>query len=206
MKDPLSEIFTWKNIVVQFYGQPGTFKTTFLVQIMQIKLKNGNNKIYLIDLTGKFPVIRFQPIKHLLKNMVIFQPKTLKEEALLLDDLFVQVLDERSILFIDDVFRHSNLNRKEEIHLNSYIASLICSISKKLSFPVIVTNQARYFNNYFQPFLQNLTLHYFHWHFFFEKGIKPNTLNISLFKKEKFIIQYEYSLDSKGFLIIPNLS
>lgn len=204
MKDPLSEIFTWKNIVVQFYGQPGTFKTTFLIQIMQTKLLKGNNKIYLIDLTGRFPIIRFQPIKHLLKNVVIFQPKTLQEEALLLDDLQLQILEERSILFIDDVFRHSNLNRKEETHLNSYIASLICSISKTLSFPVIITNQARFYKDYFRPFLQNLTLYYFHWHFLFEKGIKPKILNISLFNKDKFVIQHEYALDSKGFLIIPN--
>jgi len=206
MKDPLTEIFTWKNIVAHFYGQPGSFKTTFLIQLIQVKLKNRNSKIYLIDPTGEFPIIRFQPIKHLLKNLVIFQPKTIQEEALLLDDLQVKILEEESILFIDDVFRHSNLNRKEEIHLNSYIAGLISSISKTLAFPVIVTNQARFFNNYFQPFLQNLTLYYFHWHFLFEKGIKPNTLNISLFSKEKFVIQYEYSLNSEGFIIIPNLS
>ncbi|MFX0184861.1 MAG: hypothetical protein ACFE95_17405, partial [Candidatus Hodarchaeota archaeon] len=183
----------------QFYGLPGTYKTTFLLQIILIKLREkSNKKIYLIDASGDFPVVRLKSIKDQLRNLVIFHPKTLKESALLLDDLTIKLLTSDSILLIDDVFRHTNLRKKEFIHLNSYILALLKNISKEINFPIIFTNQARSYDNDIRPFLQNLTLQYLDWHFLFEK-IQKSYVRVSFFKTDQYVSQHNYRIDSAGF-------
>ncbi|MFX0173258.1 MAG: hypothetical protein ACFE9L_15285 [Candidatus Hodarchaeota archaeon] len=199
MNNPLLSLLQNHNISAQLYGLPGTYKTTFLLQIIQLKLKEGfNRKIFLIDTSGNFPIVRLKSIKDQLRNLVIFQPKTLKEIGLLLDDLTIKLLSKDSILLIDDVFRHTNLEKKETIHLNSYIMALVKTISNEIDFPVILTNQARSYDNEIHPFLQNLTLHYLDWHFLFEK-IQKTQIRVSFFKNDKYINQSEYRIDSAGF-------
>jgi len=199
MKNPLLSLLRIQNLLVQFYGLPGTYKTTFLLQIILIKLREKfNSRIYLIDASGDFPVVRLKSIKDQLRNLVIFQPKTLKETALLLDDLTIKLLSSDSILLIDDVFRHTNLRKKKLIHLNSYMLALLKNISKVIDFPVILTNQARSYDNDIRPFLQNLTLQYFDWHFLFEK-IQKSYVRVSFFKNDQYITQHDYRIDSAGF-------
>jgi hypothetical protein len=200
VNNPLSFLLLQNNISVQIYGLPGTYKTTFLLQVIQMKLvEEDNRKIFLIDTSGNFPLIRLKSVKSLLKNLVIFHPKTLKETALLLDDFNIQYLSRDSILLIDDVFRHVNLENKKNIHLNSYILALIKAISKEINFPVILTNQARSFDNLIRPFLQNLTIQYLDWHFLFEKSLNKKSILVSRFKKEEYIDQKEYTLNNKGY-------
>ena len=200
MMNPLHSLLNKSNIAVQLYGLPGTYKSTFLTQLIQKKLEEGCNHIYLIDNTGSFPIIRLKSIKHLLHNLIVFQPKSLEEEALLLDDLNIQHLTQDSILLIDDVFRHTNLKNQNTVHLNSYILALIKTISKIIDFPVILTNQARSFDNSIRPFLQRLTLQYLDWHFFFEKSQDPYKIKISFFDHDHYVLQREYGINSSGFL------
>lgn len=200
MEAPLFSLLQKQNIAVQLYGLPGTYKTTFLIQIIRKKLEEGCNPIYLIDTSGNFPIVRLKSIKHLLKNMIVFQPKTLKEEALLFDDLNIQLHSQDSILFIDDVFRHTNLKNEDSIHLNSYILAQIKNISRRVNFPVILTNQARSFDNTVRPFLQSLTLQYLDWHFLFEKSQDPNRILVTFFDHDRYILQREHGINSSGFL------
>ncbi|MFX1286744.1 MAG: hypothetical protein ACFFB5_24110 [Promethearchaeota archaeon] len=201
MENPLGSLLQQQNIAVQLYGLPGTYKTTFLTQTIRKKLEEGWNPIYLIDTSGNFPIIRLKSIKHLLQHMIVFQPKTLEEEALLFDDLSIQLHSQDSILFIDDVFRHTDLKNKDNIHLNSYILAQIKSISRRISFPVILTNQARSFDENIRPFLQSLTLQYLDWHFLFEKSQKQNRILVTFFDHERYVLQREHRIDSSGFLI-----
>ncbi|UCG00494.1 MAG: hypothetical protein JSW11_12775 [Candidatus Heimdallarchaeota archaeon] len=199
MDNPLLSLLQGQNIAVQLYGLPGTYKTAFLLQIIYKSLKEGSNPIYLIDTSGNFPIVRLKPIKHLLQNIIVFQPKTIEEEALLLDDLSIQ-LSQDTILLLDDVFRHTNLENKTNLHLNSYILAQIKAISRKVKFPVILTNQARSFDNAIHPFLQNLTLYYLDWHFLFEKSPDPNQIRVTFFDQDRFISQREHKISSAGFL------
>ena len=171
-----------------------------MAQIIRKKLEEGCDQIYLVDTSGAFPIIRLKPIKHLLQKLIVFQPKTLVKEALLLDDLNIQVLTQNSILLIDDIFRHTNLKDQNTFHLNSYVLALIKSISRTIDFPVIITNQARSFDNSIRPFLQSLTLQYLDCHFLFEKTKDPNKIVISFFDRDQYVLQYEHSIDSSGFL------
>ncbi len=201
MHNPLLSLIGKKNIAVQLYGLPGTYKTTFLAQIIRKKLEEGCEKIYLLDVGGTFPIIRLKSIKHLLKKIIVFQPKTLAKEAVLLDDLNIQVLTQDSILLIDDVFRHTNLKDQSTLHLNSYILAIIKTISKTIDFPVIITNQARSFDNSIRPFLQSLTLQYLDWHFLFEKSQDHYRIMVSFFDHDQYVLQREYSINSSGFLM-----
>ena len=81
------------------------------------------------------------------------------------------------------------------------LAAQISKISKIIEFPVVITNQARSFENKIRPFLRTLTSYYLDWHFLFEKSKKDNTITVSLFKKDKSIIETKYSVNSLGFLV-----
>ncbi|MFX0125829.1 MAG: hypothetical protein ACFFAE_19560, partial [Candidatus Hodarchaeota archaeon] len=128
------------------------------------------------------------------------RPKTVEEEAILLDDLSIQLISQDSILLIDDVFRHTNLENNVNFHLNSYILAQIKAISRKVDYPVILTNQARSFDNNIRPFLQNLTLQYLDWHFLFEKTQVSDRIRITFFDQDRYVSQREYTISSAGFL------
>jgi len=206
MNKPLNALFKEKNLVMHLYGLPGTYKTTFLAQIIQKKLEEGCEHVYLIDSGGNFPIIRLKSIKHLLQKMIVFHPRSLEEEAKLLDDLHIKVLDHDSVLFIDDIFSHTNLEDKTNIHLNSYILAQISTISRVIEFPIVLTNQARSYENKIRPFLHKLTSYYFDWHFLFEKSEKSNIILVSLFKKDKYTTQGKYKVNSLGFLALKDFS
>ncbi|MHA2203458.1 MAG: hypothetical protein ACW991_07195 [Candidatus Hodarchaeales archaeon] len=198
MENPLLSLLQKQNIVAHLYGLPGTYKTTFLLQIIHKRLMRGDNSIYLINTSDNFPIVRLKPIKHLLQNIIVFRPKTIEEEALLLDDLSIQLISQDSTLLIDDVFRHTNL--ESNLHLNSYILAQIKAISRKVNFPVILTNQARSFDNNVRPFLQSLTLQYLDWHFLFEKTLDPNRIRVTFFDQDRYISQREHKINTAGFL------
>ncbi len=152
MNKPLNTLFNEKNLAIHLYGLPGTYKTTFLAQIIQKKLEEGCEHIYLIDTGGNFPIIRLKSIRHLLKKMIVFHPTSLEEEVRLLDDLSIKIFDRHSVLLIDDIFRHTSLEDKSNFYLNSYILAQVKNISKTIEFPVVLTNQARSFRNQIRPF------------------------------------------------------
>ncbi len=201
MEKPILSLLKQHNRAVHFFGLPGTYKTTLLLQIIREKLKNEVKTIYLIDTSGNFPLVRLKTLKDYLHNLVIFQPKILEETALILDDLDIQLLDKDSILFFHDIFRHVNLKEKTNIHLNSYILALIGKITQKIDFPIIFTNQARFFNNKVHPFLESLILHYIDLHILFEKTDDRRKIRLTLFEDNQIISQHEYAIDLKGFLI-----
>lgn len=199
MENPLHSLLKKQNVAVQLYGLPGTYKTTFLVQLIRKQLEDGVYSIFLIDNNGNFPIIRLKSIRHLLHNLVVFQPKSLEEEAFLLDDLNIQLLSQDSVLLIDDVFRHTDLKDQDKFHLNSYILALIKTISKTVDFPIILTNQARSFDNNIRPFLQSLTLQYLDWHFLFEKTHDSHKILVTFFDHNEYITQIEQTINSSGF-------
>ena len=200
MKNPIKSLIQEQNKAIQFFGLPGTYKTTLLLQIIQKILTDKEQPIILIDTDGNFPIVRLSKFKDHLNNLIVFQPKSLKETALILDDLDIQLLTKNSVLFIDDLFRHTDFEDKKNHHLNSYLLALIKKISQRVSFPVIITNQARSFNKEIRPFLQNLTLQYLNLHLLFEKTKEKNRIRISLFEHTQLLSQHVYNIDSNGFL------
>jgi RecA/RadA recombinase len=201
MIKPLNALFELNHQVMHLYGLPGTYKTTFLTQIIRRNLEEECEHVYLIDTSGNFPIVRLKPIKHLLKKMIVFHPKSLEEEVHLLDDLSIKTLDKNSVLLIDDIFRHINLEENSNNHLNSYLLAQVASISQIIKFPVVVTNQARSYDNHIRPFLQSLTLFYWDWHLFFEKSKKNDSITISLFKKDKYVSHANYMISKQGLLV-----
>ncbi len=199
----LSGLLQNSNQVIQVFGLPGTYKTTFMLQIIRKILLNGNQQIYLIDTSGNFPIVRLKSMKELLHNIIVFHPKSLEEVALLLDDLSFQLNSTpETSLFIDDIFSHTFTQDRETHHLNSYILAQIRKIATLLTFPILVTNQARKFEDEIRPYLQRLTLEYLEWHVHFERPKKDSIIKVTIYNRTEFIISREYNIDSSGFLIL----
>lgn len=198
----LSGLLQNSNQAIQLFGLPGTYKTTFMVQIIKEILLNGNHQIYLIDTSGNFPIVRLKSVKELLHNIIVFQPKSLEEVALLIDDLSFQLTSSpETSLFIDDIFSHTFTQNRETHHLNSYILAQIRRIATCINFPIFITNQARKFDDEIRPYLQRLTLEYLEWHVHFEKS-KDSLIKITIYNGTEFISTREYNIDSTGFLIL----
>ncbi|NHJ02161.1 MAG: hypothetical protein EAX86_08475 [Candidatus Heimdallarchaeota archaeon] len=204
MVPTLSSLLQSNHQVIQFFGLPGTYKTTLMVQIIKDVLLKNTKQIYLIDTSGNFPIIRLKSLKDLLRNLIVFHPRSLEEEVLLLDDISFQLSKPEIVLLVDDVFFHTISQNRENDHLNSYILAQLQNISKTLDFPIILTNQARMFEDGIHPYLQRLTLQYLNWHLHFEKGIKRNLITITIYRGTEFISTRNYSIENTGFLVIDD--
>lgn len=200
MLDPLSSLFQQQHTTIQIYGPPGVYKTTFLLQVIRQRIERGA-RIYLLDVSGNFPIVRLQTLKHLLQQIVVFQPKTVEEEALVLEDLAFYRIPSSSVLLIDDIFRNVRRETPKTGYFPSLLLTLIKRISKTLEFPVLITNQARSFEkDAIYPLFHELVLNYLDWHVLFEKEKGSNFLRASLFEKDHYLFQQDYPIDSSGFI------
>lgn len=200
MRNGLVELLRRQHTTIQIYGRPGTYKTTLLLQIIRQRIERGT-RIYLLDVGGNFPIVRLQSLKHLLQQVVVFQPKTVEEEALVLDDLAFYQIPSNSVLLIDDIFRNVRREPPKTGYFPSLLLTLIKKLAKKLEFPVLITNQARSFEkDAIYPLFNELVLNYLDWHVLFEKEKGSNFLRASLFEKDHYLFQQEYPIDSSGFI------
>ena len=195
-----NSLFQERNKVVHIFGTPGTFKTAFLVEIIMHKLKMGMNQIYLIDVGGNFPYIKLESMKDLLTNLIVFQPKTLQEELITLDDLEVNKVDKETIVLIDDVFRRVNPDIEEDNHYESYILAQIASISYMVDFPIFLTNEGRVYDNNVYPFRQSLTEYYFDDHLLFENVPKQDKIRIRKRKNKIYTSFTELQIAKSGLI------
>ncbi|MCK4849024.1 MAG: hypothetical protein KAT16_08375 [Candidatus Heimdallarchaeota archaeon] len=200
MNEPFNSLFQERNKVVHIFGTPGTFKTAFLVQIIIQKLEEGINQIYLVDVGGNFPYLKLEPIKDLLTNLIVFQPKTLQEELITLDDLELNKVDTNTIILIDDVFRRVNPDIKEDNHIESYILAQIMSISHTVEFPIFLTNEGRVYDNNIYPFRQALTEYYFDEHLLFENVPRQAKIRIKKRTDNKYTLFTELKIEKSGFI------
>ncbi|MHA1941871.1 MAG: hypothetical protein ACW97P_09100 [Candidatus Hodarchaeales archaeon] len=198
MNQGLKRLFQQKHKVIHIFGTPGTYKTAFIVQLILNLLEKGKNEIYLIDTSGNFPYIKLKSIEELLPNLIVFQPRTMIEAVTILDDMNIDGLDEEAILFIDQIFYRISSDDTTESHLASYLLAIISSISKQISFPIVVTNEGRGYDGKIHPMKEPLTLHYFDEHLHFEKKTKRNTLNINRFSDMKFDLFDIVEIDNQG--------
>ncbi|MHA1976433.1 MAG: hypothetical protein ACW98I_06020 [Candidatus Hodarchaeales archaeon] len=196
MNCELNPIFQTKNKVIHIFGLPGTYKTAFLVQIIFQKLKEGVDQIFLVDASGNFPYVKLKPIEDLLSNLIVFQPKSLKDELLIIDDLDIKGITDQTILLIDDIFHR--INPDEENHLESYILAIIQALSQKIIFPIFLTNQGRGFENQIHPLRATLMKRYFDDHLFFQKTSKNNVIQIMNLVNGKYEFLTELQVDSFG--------
>ncbi|MFW9857035.1 MAG: hypothetical protein ACFFFG_18440 [Candidatus Thorarchaeota archaeon] len=201
MQNRLVELLRKQNTTIQIWGRPGTYKTTLLLQVIRQMIKKGA-RVYLLDISGNFPILRLQLQKRLLEKVVVFHPKTIEEEALALDDLAFTRIPSNSILLIDDIFRRARRKSPEQGYFPSLILTLIKNLAKILKFPVLITNQARgsIKTDSVYPLFHELVLNYLDWHVLFEKEKGTNILRVSIFEKDQYLSQQEYSIDSSGLI------
>ncbi len=196
MNIKLNPIFRSQNDVIHIFGQPGTYKTAFLVQIIWQKLEEGVEQIFLVDVSGSFPYVKLRPIEKLLTKLIVFQPKSLREEVTILDDLELKGISESSILLIDDIFHR--IKPEEENHLESYLLAVIQSLSQQIKFPIFITNEGRGFDDRIQPLRSTLMRHYFKEHLFFQKSMKKDVIQIHRMVNEDYRYLTELSVDESG--------
>ncbi len=196
MNSELNPFFQAKNKVIHIFGLPGTYKTAFLVQIIWQKLKEGVDQIFLVDASGNFPYVKLKPIEDLLSNLIVFQPKSLKDELLIIDDLEIQGITDNTILLIDDIFHR--INPDEENHLESYLLAIIQKLSQKISFPIFLTNQGRGFENRIHPLRATLMTRYFEEHLYFQKTAKSSVLQIMKLVNDTHEFLTELHIDPSG--------
>ena len=201
MKSELNPIFQANNKVIHIFGLPGTYKTAFLVQIIWQKLKEGVNQIFLVDASGNFPYVKLKPIQDLLSNLIVFQPKSLKEELLILDDLEIKGISDQTILLIDDIFHR--IIPDEVILLESYLLAIIQALSQRVTFPIFITNQGRGFENRINPLRGTLMTKYFDEHLFFQKSTRKNIVQIMKLMNDRHSFVTELQVDSSG--LFPDL-
>jgi hypothetical protein len=192
----LNPIFQSQNNVVHIFGQPGTYKTAFLVQIIWKKLKEGIKQIFLVDVSGNFPYVKLKPIEPLLTKLIVFQPKSLREEVTILDDLELKGISEETILLIDDIFHR--IIPEEESHLESYLLAVIQLLTHQIEFPIFITNEGRGFNDRIQPLRSTLMKKYFKEHLFFQKSVKKDVVQIFKMVDEDYQQLTELSVDKSG--------
>jgi hypothetical protein len=200
MNEPFNSLFQKKNKVVHIFGTPGTYKTAFLVQIIMQKLQEGANEIYLVDVGGNFPYIKFEPIKDLLENLIVFQPKSLQEELIILDNLEINKVGSDTIILIDDIFRRVNPDMKEEKQIESYLVAIIASISRLVDFPIFLTNEGRAYDNSIYPFRQQLAEFYFDEHLLFEKLPRQDKILIKKRSDKKYTTFTELKIEKSGLI------
>ena len=198
MNEAFNSIFQKKNEVIHIFGTPGTFKTAFLVQIILQKLKRDNIEIYLLDVGGNFPYIKLEQMQPFLSNLIVFQPKTLQEELMILDDLEINKVKKETIILIDDVFRRVNPDIKEDNHYESYILAQIVSISNIIDFPVFLTNEGRIYENNVYPLRQSLIDYYFEEHLLFENIPNQDKIRVKKRTDNDYTFFTELSIDQSG--------
>ena len=198
MNEAFNSLFQKKNEVIHIFGTPGTFKTAFLVQIILQKLKRDNIEIYLLDVGGNFPYIKLEQMQPFLSNLIVFQPKTLQEELMILDDLEINKVKKETIILIDDVFRRINPDIKEDNHYESYILAQIVSISNIIDFPIFLTNEGRIYENNVYPLRQSLTEYYFEEHLLFENIPNQDKIRVKKRTDNDYTFFTELSIDKSG--------
>jgi len=198
MNEPFNSLFQERNKVVHIFGTPGTYKTAFLVQIIIQKLQEGINQIYFVDVGRNFPYLKLEPIKDLLSNLIVFQPKNLQEELITLDDLGLNKVGKNIIILIDDVFRRVNPDMKDDNHIESYILALIASISRTVEFPIFITNEGRAYDNNIHPFRKKLTDYYFDEHLLFEKIPQQERIRVKKRTNNKYTLFTELKIGKSG--------
>ena len=164
------------------------------------KLQEGINQIYLVDVGGNFPYVRLEPIKDLLTNLIVFQPKSLQQELITLDDLELNKVGRNTIILIDNVFRRVNPDTNSDNHLESYILALIASISRTVDFPIFITNEGRAYENNIHPYKEKLTEYYFDEHLLFEKIPRQNKIRIKKRTDNVYTLFTELTIDKSGLI------
>ncbi len=200
LNETFNSLFQERNKVVHIFGTPGTFKTAFLVEIIIHMLEKSKNQIYLLDVGGNFPYTKLEPVKNLLTNLIVFQPKTLQEELITLDDLEVNKVDKDTIILIDDVFRRVNPDIKDDNHYESYILAQIASISYTVDFPIFLTNEGRVYDDNVYPLRQSLTEYYFDEHLLFENVPKQNKIRIKKRTNNSYTLFTELQIAKSGLI------
>jgi hypothetical protein len=198
MNTSLDSLFQEKNKVIHIFGTPGTYKTSFLVQLIMKKLQEGVKQIYLIDVSSNFPYTKLESIKELLSRLIVFQPKSLRETVDILDNLEVKGVKEDTVLLIHDIFHRMKLEAENDRYLISYLVAIVRSISKSIKFPIFLTNQGRAFENAIHPLHETIMFRYLEDHLLFEKPKNKNKILISRFSSSRYEYFTEVLITTNG--------
>ncbi|MHA1167920.1 MAG: AAA family ATPase [Candidatus Hodarchaeales archaeon] len=130
----------------QFFGKPGHGKTTVLIELASQAVMLGK-KVLFIDCSSQLSIKRFKIYlsPSSLKSVVFFQPKTLNQLLLTVDNIELLGIYKDSCLCIDDMFTFFSSSDKkkkteESLKKHAYIISLLANLSDRI--PILITNNS----------------------------------------------------------------
>ena len=113
-----------------------------------------------------------------------------------MNDLEIKGINDQTVLFIHDIFHRINPAEKKYSHLISYLIAMVRSLSRRINFPIFLTNEGRAFENTIHPLHETIMLRYLDDHLLFEKS--QNKICISRFSSSRYEFFTELILTSKG--------
>ena len=137
-----------KSIITNVYGESGTGKTTFCVQVASTVAENGGKVAY-VDTEGGFSPERMEQIasEKALENIVIKNPVDFSEQEKTIEGLDSIIESEDIELVVVDsavsLYR-LKVNGDNASEINNELSqqfSDLSNIARKYNIPVIVTNQ-----------------------------------------------------------------
>lgn len=137
-----------KSIITNVYGESGTGKTTFCVQVAATVAENGGKVAY-IDTEGGFSPERMQQIagEEALENVVIRNPVDFNEQEEAIEGLDeIMESEEIELVVVDSAVSLYRLkvNGDNASDVNQRLSQQLSELSKvarKHNIPVIITNQ-----------------------------------------------------------------
>ncbi len=137
-----------KSIITNVYGESGTGKTTFCVQVASEVAQNGGKVAY-VDTEGGFSPERMKQMasEEALENIIVRNPVDFEEQEKVIEDLD-QITDSENIelLIVDSAVSLYRLKVKGDnaSDINQRLSQQLSELSKiarSKNIPVIITNQ-----------------------------------------------------------------
>jgi len=192
------------NVIVDIFGENGTGKTLFLLQLSINSIKNGGNVLYL-DTTGRFRPERIIEIQkeleiemNLLEKITVSRITNTSEQIKSINnleqsDFTLIVIDNITDLFSYEYQKDESTFEKNLLFMK-YMHNLSkLAITKKI--PIIITNMIRIANNTEVENMQNAIDPYTHIKIHFFKNLsKFNGQIYWALKKENF----SYTINKLG--------
>ena len=140
-----------KDSLLHFYGEPGTGKTTFAMQIMAHIMREGWKGIW-VDSNTAFSLDKFARIvqdEAILKTLILVQPKSFTHQTQILQNMKLY-LDRVGIIVVDSITHYYRVERFQEASqgffqelIDTQLGALV-GIAHMQQIPIILTNYATF--------------------------------------------------------------
>lgn len=136
-----------KGIITNVYGESGTGKTNFCIQIAARVAENGNTPVY-IDTEGGFSPERFLQMstEEALDRLLYREASSFEEQIEVVKELEELEIDDLGVIIVDSAVSlyRLNVNGENASEVNQKLSQQLSTLSKmarEYNIPVVVTNQ-----------------------------------------------------------------